>query len=293
MARRWVGGRLAPRCGRRDCDRAQSVWNRLRNKPAKILIQGSWYCQDGCAERALDDAVRSATAAPRRAPAPRRIPLGLLLLSRHHLTVDQLRAALEAQRTAGRGRIGEWLQSLGFVNELQVTAALARQCSCPVLQTNVPIASARTPRIPATLLESFFMTPIDYVEATGTLHVAFGENVDYGVLYAIEQMLGCRTEPCLAVPSLLRRRLEAASRRRDESEVIFDRVADGAEVARIVRSYSTRVAATEIRLAVPGSHLWVRLLGESRPALDILLRFSHEAQLQASLLSSAPANRVF
>ena len=43
--------------------------------------------------------------------------------------------------------------------------------------------------------------------ATATLHLAFGEGIDYGVLYAIEQMLGCRTESCLAFPSLFAKRL--------------------------------------------------------------------------------------
>ena len=141
--------------------------------------------------------------------------------------MEQLRAALRAQRSAGRGRIGEWLRTLGFVSEQQVTAALARQWSCPVLRTNSfspgnsTLSAHRAPQIPVTLLESFVMIPVEYVETTATLHIAFGEGIDYSVLYAIEQMLGCRTESCMAVPSLVRQNLQSLSERRGESEVVI------------------------------------------------------------------------
>ena len=247
-------------------------------------MEGSSYCLDECLEEALIDALGRVRAAVKIKPASHRIPLGLLLLSRQQLTVDQLRAALAAQRTAGRGRIGDWLQTMGFVSELQVTAALARQWSCPVLRANVLSPNfGRAPQIPMTLLESFVMMPVDYVEATATLHIAFGERIDYSVLYAIEQMLGCRTEPCIAVPSLLHKRLQSLSEHRGESEVVFDRIADTAEFARIIRSYSIRISASEIRLASCGSHVWVRLLRPSRPALDLLLRSRLEGVDSGSL----------
>jgi hypothetical protein len=124
------------------------------------------------------------------------------------------------------------------------------------------------------LLESFSMFPVDYVEATATLHLAFSEGIDYGVLHAIEQMLACRTEPCLALPSVLRPQLESLARERAENEIAFDGVEDAAESARIVRSYAVRVSASEIRLAACGDWLWIRLLRPQLPAIDLLLRNS-------------------
>jgi len=216
--------------------------------------------------------LRSASAAPLHPAAPRRVPLGLLLLSREQLTIEQLRQALAAQRAAGRGRIGEWLQQLGFASEQQITAALARQCSCPVLRPDSLSALDCPLQIPVTLLESFVMVPVAYIPSTGALHMAFGERIDYGVLNALERMLGCRTEACLAIPSLLRERLQSLSARRGEREIRFDRVADAAEFTRIVRSYCVLVAASEIRLASCGAHVWVRLLRPAVPPLDLLLR---------------------
>ena len=311
--------KFAPACSRLDCRQTRTAWRRYRRKSRGVVIQGLRYCLEECMERALRDAVDRLGLVVKRAPASHRIPLGLLLLSRQQLTADQLRAALSAQRTAGRGRIGEWLQALGFASEQQVTNALARQWSCPVLRADSwrgkaflhstflnhaasnhaslspgsaqrgsitprsstfgssksgpsTAGSGRPPQIPLTLLQSFFMIPVNYIEATETLHVAFGEGVDYGVLCAIEQMLGCHTEFCLAVPSLVRQHLDALAGPRVESEVAFDRVADSSELSRIIRSYSLRVSAAEIRLAACGPHVWVRLLRPSHPPLDLLLR---------------------
>jgi hypothetical protein len=272
LAWRWLERKLACGCAHPECAQAHGVRRPWRGKPAKVLIRGSWYCVEGCAERALHDALRPSRPTTERTPN-RRIPLGLVLLSRQQLTIDQLRHALESQRMAGRGRIGEWLQTLGFVSEQQVTNALARQWSCPVLRAGSAfLTPARTPQIPTQLLESFAMMPVDYIESTATLHMAFSEGIDYRVLFALEHMLGCHTEPCLALPSLLRRRLEAMGGHRGEREIVFDRAADLSEFIQIVRSYSVKIAATEIRLAAPGSYLWARLLHHSRPALDLLLR---------------------
>jgi hypothetical protein len=311
--------KMAPACGRLDCRHTQSVWRRYRRKSRGVVIQGLRYCPEECMERALADTVDRLGPVSKRAPAAHRIPLGLLLLSHQQLTADQLRAALAAQRTAGRGRIGEWLQVLGFASEQQVTAALARQWSCPVLRAESwhggtslqptflnhdssdhasssegsvrrgsstaesskagsstagfsKAGPSRAPQVPLTLLQSFFMIPVNYVAATETLHLAFGDGIDYSVLYAIEQMLGCHTEFCLAVPSLVRQQLDALAGPRAESEVTFERVADSFEFSRIIRSYSLRVSAAEIRLAACGPHLWVRLLRPSHPPLDLLLR---------------------
>ena len=273
--------RFTPGSERRDCIHARSAWRHFRRKPVGTLMQGSWYCADQCLEPALADTTHRLRSASRRTPAPHRIPLGLLLLSRQQLTVDQLRRALAAQRTAGRGKIGEWLLALGFATEQQVTAALARQWSCPVLRPSSfslgSLGSKPSLQIPATLLESCVMLPLDYVESTATLHVAFGEGIDYSVLYALEQMLGCRTEACLAVPSLIRSNLQSLSGHRGDCEVVFDRVSNAAEFARIIRSYCIRVSASEIRMASCGAYLWVRLLRPSSAPLDLVLRSPLEA----------------
>jgi hypothetical protein len=116
------------------------------------------------------------------------------------------------------------------------------------------------------------MAPVDFVESTRTLHIAFAEGLDYSVLYALEQMLDCRTEPCLLRPTILRRYFEQLGEPRGESEVLFERLTDLAEFTRIVVSYLRRVSAAEIRLSVCVPHIWVRLMRPARNPLDLIAR---------------------
>jgi hypothetical protein len=274
FARRAFRQSIRSRLESPHCGHGSGIWRRLRGQPEKILVRGSRYCADQCLDKVLNDTIQQLRFAGRSATsAAHRIPLGLVLLSRQQLTAENLRIAIEAQRFAGYGRIGEWLQTLGFVSEHQVTAALARQWACPVRRT-LPSAQelSRAPQIPPFLLQSCAMIPIEYVENTATLHIAFGEGIDRGVLYAIEQMLDCRTEPCLVVPSLLHKSLEASFEHRGPREVVFDRIADVNEGVRIICSYCTRVAAAEIRIVSCGLCLWIRLIGAKKRPLDLLFR---------------------
>jgi hypothetical protein len=260
----------------------------MRRRSLGVRLQGARYCRTECLEPALIEVLRRAQAVPQRIPvASHRIPLGLLLLSRQQLTPAQLRTALEAQKVAGRDRsagriekkIGAYLQELGFATEKQVTAALARQWSCPVLRAPpMAIADSRFPAIPTLLLESFQMMPVEVVEATGTLLMAFSEGIDYTMLYAIEQMLGYHTEPCLVCPSTLRENLQALARRRGAGDVVFDRMEDAGECARIIGSYSAKLQAEEVRVARCGEHLWIRLERLRGEAVNLVLRAPRSSQ---------------
>lgn len=276
---------LAPLCGYGGCVHARSRWRRMRRRRG-VRMKGARYCQTECLELALIEALESVRPIPQRtAGASHRIPLGLLLLSRQQLAAPDLRTALEAQRLAGRGKIGEWLQHLGFATESQVTAALARQWSCPVLRTTLgTIGASRFPAIPILLLEAFQMMPVELVDATGTLLVAFSEGIDYTILYAIEQMLGYHTEACLVCPSTLRKNLQALARLRRSTDVVFDRVKDAGECARIIGSYAAKIKAQEIRFAQCGEHLWIRLERFRQDAVNLVLHVPI-ASAQLSVLS--------
>jgi Type II secretion system (T2SS), protein E, N-terminal domain len=265
--------KLAPLCGHCDSVHLRSKWRRMRRRSRGVRMQGARYCRTECLELALVEVLARARPAPRVAAiASHRIPLGLLLLSRHQLTAAQLRIGLAAQSAAGHGKIGAWLRELGFTTEREVTAALARQWSCPVLRNEAAaIGAGRFPAIPALLLESFQMIPVDLVEATGTLLMAFSEGIDYTALYAIEHMLGYHTETCLVSPTTLHKSLQALAQRRASGDITFDRVEDAAECAHIICSYAVRVGAQEVRWARCGKHLWIRLERPGQEATNLVL----------------------
>ena len=270
----WRNRRRQP-----GCSHLERSWPRLMSRRPAVAIEGFRYCVEHCLEQSVWEKLQRTRFAPGANSITHRVPLGLLLLSRQQLTGTQLETALTAQRESGHGRIGEWLQTLGFVTEQQVLAALARQWSCPMLRPASAVPGLqRIPQIPVTLLEAYQVLPVSYVSATSTLHLAFGDRPDYTVLYAIERMLGCRTGACLALPGFVRAGLEPLATRRGENEMVFAGLPDDRECARIVTSYCARLDATEIRLAACGSHLWIRLFRDSRPPLDLVLRSGETAE---------------
>jgi hypothetical protein len=254
-------------------------------------MAGGWYCRPECLQLAITEILQQEQSAIHRDEAPaHRVPLGLLLLSRQQVTPDQLRRALAMQRDSGSGRIGEFLVGLGFTTEAQVTAALARQWSCPVLRTRLGDCMQEcAAEIPLPLLEAFQMIPVEFSEPTGTLLVAFGAAVDYRALYAIEQMLGVRTEPCFVGTSGLRTALAQRAGRGKSNDVVFRRSEEAWAGARIVAGYAEKVLAEELRMARCGDYLWARLERPAHTAINLVLEARSRMRNSAAPSSALPS----
>ena len=103
------------------------------------------------------------------------------------------------------------------------------------------------------------MLPLNYVASTNTLCLAFGERVDHAALYAIEKILDCRTQPCVAGRKSIARQLDAMRHLHRPSEVEFGPMNDLAEMARIASSYTARLSPEQVRLSRIGRFIWLRL----------------------------------
>jgi hypothetical protein len=288
IRQRWQ--QLFPHCDREGCRRQRRWWQALSRGGHGLRLRTAWYCSVSCFEAALERTMarlhRPAMGHVRS--APHRVPLGLLLLSRGQLTNRQLRQALEAQQSAGAGRIGDWLQRLGFATEQQITSALGLQWSCPVFPLERSPENECAQIIPLPLLRDFRMLPVHFTPATRVLLMAFCDRIDYSMLYLIERMLDCHTEPCLVGPSAWDASLAALERRARCDEIVFDRECDPAEMARITRSYLQRLNADDLHLAACGSHLWVRLICADE-AMNLIFRTGAAAQIPTVQLKSTPA----
>lgn len=259
--------------GNRRCDSAACVqsgksWHRLRPSFDRVRLRGCCLCFPHCFERELRRIVDAMWAEKYQMTSkPRRIPLGLILLSRGSITPPQLRHALDAQTSAASRRIGEWLQTLGFAEEQEVAAALATQWSCPLLRK---LPSQYVDRaIPARLLRRFRMLPIYFSTSRRLLHIALAGDVSYPALLAIEEVAGCKTEVCLTTEEELERGFERLEENCDAEEKLFENCAGSEEIVRIIANYIGRVAATEVRVAKCAEVLWVRIMLQPRP-VDLL-----------------------
>jgi hypothetical protein len=279
---RWRGPRVLrwlPSCAAPGCTALPRLWRRARWRNGKILLDDRPFCGTRCLERAARlrfEAVCSSKLV--QLPVRHRIPLGLLMLSRGQLTEQQLRLALEAQLTTGNQRIGEWLQSLGFASERQVTAALGLQWSCPVCTSPAMFGASTAQMLPYRLLEHFRMCPIQYVAATRTLYVSFCDRIDYAALYAIEHMLDCRTEACLVSSRVMNEFLERVGRVRGPGDMLFEGWRAPSDMARITSGQALRFGADRVRIASCGEYVWARIF-VGQESTNLLFRRPAEASL--------------
>jgi hypothetical protein len=265
-AKRWNA--IVTRCSGTECATHPKRWRLVRNG---TRFENRWYCGASCLETAVRISLeRLLRVSGTRRPAHHRVPLGLLLLSRGQLTEDQLRRGLAAQQASGNGRLGEWLEWLGYVTEQQVITALSVQWACPVLPARLSGQPLSNWNIPYRLLESSRMLPVKFVSARRALYVAFSGDVDYSALHAIEQMLDCKTEACLLESSAMDQRLARLGEATRASELVFETASGESETAHILCAYVARVRGEAVRLASCGDYVWSRILTRGKPATDLL-----------------------
>lgn len=252
----------SPSCALISCVSRRPFWKRVFRPRSGALLHGQFYCSSECLETALMSQISHLRAITPSVQPANRIPLGLLMVARGKLTHLEVRAALEAQRRARHGTIGDWIEKLGFASEREVTAALALQWGCPVASSFDFSADNSHGHIPLAILEAFRMVPFSYFASTNTLNLAFGARVDHAALYAIEKILECRTQPCVSSPRSVTRQLERLRQIPHPNDVEFF-TRDFSEMARITSSYIARVIPDEVRLSRVGRFIWLRLKREA------------------------------
>ena len=177
------------RCANPAC---HSGWLRLFRRRSRPVFEGGWTCSPECTEECLQSAVQRELNDRSLAPKERhhRVPIGLIMLEKGWITRDQLTAALDAQKRARTGRLGDCLVRLGSTDEAHVARALGLQWSCPVLSIdsqNVPASISGV--MPRLFLDAFGALPIR-VQAGQLLYLGFDGSLDPVLAYALERMTG-------------------------------------------------------------------------------------------------------
>ncbi len=252
------GFKMVP-CAHATCTR----WLTQRHLSARsvgVKLLGRWYCSYSCFASAAADRLSHLltlnTAPSNRLP---RMPLALMLLSQGVLNHRQLKQATDEQKIIGE-EMGGLLFRLRMIDEKELTAARAMQWGCPVFTVPNRMADTRI-HIPLTLMKLHAMAPLHYVGATSNLLVGFVHGIEYGPLYAIEQIAGCKTQACFVTPSEFQTQLHGRERNTTAvpDELTFELVQSPAKMARIVCDYGALLNADEVAIARSGGYLWARL----------------------------------
>jgi hypothetical protein len=264
----WVAGLkvITSRC--EDCHKSLAL-RHLSARKAGIRMNGNWYCSSRCFQSAAEQDVlrllQPGTEQPARAE---RMPLGMSLINHGLLTTDQ-------HKEVG-GDMGELLVRQGAVSEKQVTAARATEWGCPVFA--VPKHAFRIGiKLPSTLMRIYSMIPVHYVVRTNLLLVGFVHSIEYGLLYATEQITGCETKPCFVTPSDFQMQMQQHEKEQEQPrntlarELTFERIQTPLEIAHTLCASGVEIEAEEAHIEKCKGYLWARLKGENQ-SMDILFR---------------------
>ncbi len=261
-----------PVCANPLCPRPQTLWQRWWARNEGITMEQSWYCSPACFDLALSRRIEALVDAPTgHASHPNRMPLGLVLLSQGLIDQTQLRGALDSQREAGTGKIGEWLVRMGAVSETDVIAAVAVQQGCPVFTPGDTVSLPTAIYVPASMARHYRALPVFYNAARRQLYVGFIDTVDHGFLHSLEQLLKCQTRPCIVPPTAFERLLERQAARPLGDEVLTIQQKQSAfEMKRMIGGYAEQTNASLCTITRCGSFLWTRLSHHGGCNVDLL-----------------------
>jgi type IV pilus assembly protein PilB len=151
--------------------------------------------------------------------------LGEILLKEHLISPDQLKQALEYQKTNG-GRLGSTLVKLGFMSDDEVSAVLSRQYGVPSINLNYfEIDPGVIKLIPMETALKFQVLPLSRVGSSLTLAMVDPTNVF--AMDDIKFMTGFNIEPVVAsetaIAEAIRKKygsLEEQERKRELEEIV-------------------------------------------------------------------------
>lgn len=185
--------------GGRGCENPTcAAPRRPLSAPPQRCFEGKWMCSDACWSAVLRQRIDRELAAfdPGGIIAhAHRVPLGLVLLSMGVITEAQLQSALEQQRQAKQGRIGDWLRKTADLSEKEVTRALGMQWNCPIF--DLAAYRPQAGEIPRELVELYRFLPLP-ARNRGLLYLAFDRALNPVASYAVQHMTGLRVEAGLA-----------------------------------------------------------------------------------------------
>lgn len=198
-------------CHRKECARIQSELSFFMNRRRPPNYEGHTFCSDACLLSYFEDDLaqkwrRLHTEKNRRIPRPK---LGTILLQTSYITRDQLEQAVRLQTQTRQGRIGEWLLKLGFVEEHQITAALATQYGLPLINLDHAESHKETAHIiPGKIARSLGLIPVGLDDNQSSLRVAVSGPVDFDSQESIRRMVRKGIIPYLGDHSAIEKLLE-------------------------------------------------------------------------------------
>jgi hypothetical protein len=270
----WIAGFKTVPCTRDKC-RRWLTQRALEARHVGITQEGKWYCSYRCAAASVEEQITRLLRTPsRRSGNSPRMPLGLMLVSRGYITEMDLKRASEELRRQG-GELGDIMVQMGVTSERQVLATRAAQWGCPLF---TPTAESQhvAVKLPPTLLRRCNMVPLHYSATGRKLLMGFSDTIEYGALYAMEQVLGCKTHPCFITRAELATLLAVQEQHAASQEICFDGITTTTEMTRVLCNQGIAISADQLSITRSRGYVWGRFTAVDR-SLDVLIRVGESA----------------
>jgi hypothetical protein len=179
------------------------------------------------------------------------------------VTRDQLAQAIRLQSERREGRIGEWLLRLGFVEEHQITAALAKQYGLPLI--NLKNAAAKTDAvrmIPGKVAKCSGLVPVGFDDSHAALRVAVSAPVNFNSQEAIRRMVRKGIVAYIGDESAIDRLLAKWYEPEDldlSNVPTFGTLEDLVEIGNTMIAAAINHRASDIQAELAHDFFWVRL----------------------------------
>jgi hypothetical protein len=252
-------------CFRKECTRLRSEFSVFLNRRKPPRYEGHTFCSESCLLMHFESELnekwhRMQSEKSRKFPRPK---LGTILMQTAFLTREQLDQAIELQMQAQEGRLGEWLLRLGYVEEHQVTEALARQYGLPLI--NLKNASAHTDAvkmIPGKVAKCSGLIPVGFDGDQDSIRVAVCAPVDFGSQEAIRRMVRKGIEAYIADQSAIEQLLEKSYEPADldlTNVPTFGSLDELLEVGNEMIATAIDSRADDIRAELVQDFFWLRM----------------------------------
>jgi hypothetical protein len=252
-------------CYRKDCTRIRSEFSIFLNRKRPPQYEGNSFCSDTClwahVEGELNEKWRRIQIEEdRKIPRPK---LGTILMQTAFVTRDQVEEAAKRQSQAREGRIGEWLQRLGFAEEHQITAALARQYGLPLINLKNSSANAEALRmIPGKVAKCSSIIPVGFDDNQASLRVAVSAPVNFNSQEAIRRMVRKGIVAYIGDQSAIQQMLEQWYEPEDldlASVPTFSSLDELIQIANQIVATAINQRARDIQAELVQDFFWVRL----------------------------------
>lgn len=276
-------------CQNADCQVQQNWFRERIRKRVGYFMDSSWYCSEDCLQAGiLNRLEKSARPREKSTMISHRARFGFFLLQHAVITKDQLDQAIAEQQKGtgcadrdGEERLGHYLQNMGFIKERDITMALSRQFSLPVINLNSQKASQKVIRmVPPAVIERLRFIPLDYDATSNSLSLVTYDPCNMATMINLRGILDCDLSIYLGDESQVRQLIEqvCAEAREENKEcgLVEDSSSDLIDISKQIVGRSRSLNAKSLAVGYFSPLVWSRFFSGSG-LHDQVLEYCHRA----------------